>query len=219
MHKEIIRNLCRWMAHKHGVELSSIRVGDNQETRLGSATVRRDFLTGDIDKLSISVSTYNTDTGSEYWDIVSKVKILDTIVHEFAHLALFNSGHDAGHGRIFRDKYHEFLKEDWKELVQMYNLLAVDTLNDSWETLIKFNTSSYFDHKYLENILGNDIEIDHLYILRTILSQKKEWVSTLAEIEKFGMKVEIGNEELAVFYHQKQIASIVKNESILCEKE
>lgn len=218
MDKEVIRNLCRWMALRHNLELASIRVGSDQVTRLGSATVRKDIFTGDVEKLSVSISAYNTKTSSEYWNNYSKIKILDTIVHEFAHLALFDKGYNDGHGRMFSEKYHQFLKDDWKELVQIYNLLSTDSLNDSWEVLIKHNEDSYFKREYFEKLLGEDIKLDYLYILRTILSQKRQWLSTLEEIEKFSMNVELGNKEFRVFHAGSQVASLVKETNMLCER-
>ena len=88
----------------------------------------------------VSISNYRTDSGSEFWNSVNKAQILETIVHEFAHLILFSRDVPAGHGRRFRNILYELLCADWKELVAMYNLLEGDNMSDSLIDLLNWCT-------------------------------------------------------------------------------
>ena len=211
MDKEVVRNLVRWMANELDIELDYIRIGRNQRTRLGSASVRRDFLTGSVERLRISISSYNTNSGNEYWDNYNKVAVLNTIIHEFAHLVDYKRGWSSGHGSFWRNKYHELLSERWEELVRMYNLLGADDMPESWEFLIKYCDSQYFDQDLLRQKLGESVKLDYLTILKGVLEKDIAWHSQLRKIESFGMTIEFGNKELVVSKDNEPVASLVRD--------
>lgn len=218
MDKEVIRNLVRWMAQRHNIELDRIRIGSNQKTRYGSASMRQHLLKQEPDALHISISTYNTNGSSEYWNENNKIEILSTIVHEFAHLYFMKDGLNPGHSSIWVNKYHEMLAKDWKELVAMYNILAVDNLDDSWDTMIGHLAShrSYFDSNLLAKLLKT--EVNYRTIIKGIFMNGNSWITNLREAESFGFTVKLGNERF-IFEKDGQTFEAVKDYDTLklCE--
>lgn len=215
MDKEVIRNLCVWMATRHEIELREkrgIRVGSNQSTRYGSATRRGGGILGSMlgaeEELSVSISTYNTDTGSEHWNTINKIIILDTIVHEFAHLSLFKEGYSASHSSIFLRRYHKMLAEDWEELVAMYNLLAADDMSSSLELLVSSNNDRYFD----ERIFCKFAKYNPAKLLENLLKeQSNTFLHTLIKLQKH-YSFEIGNECMRVIKDGESIAELIVTE-------
>ena len=159
MKKETIRNLIRWMAQRHDIELDRIRVGSNQKRRYGSAHWRWYF--DGREEFSISISNYTTDIeGEDGWNTHRKINILGTIVHEFAHLTLYSSGvRNACHGSAFRKEMHKLIVEDWSALVAMYNLLEGDSLSDDFELLKSKTVDRSFDPSVLDSFCVSPEEI------------------------------------------------------------
>ena len=205
MDKEVIRNLCRWMANRYNIELDTIRIGSNQKTRLGSANAHRTWFATEPEKLTVSISTYGTNGSSEYWNTNTKVSILNTIVHEFAHLYFLKDGHNYGHSSVWSKKYHEMLASDWKELVGMYNLLAVDTLDSSFETLITHMMDRrYFVSSLFESFLKTDM--DYRAVLKGIIEHDTNWLACLRNMEEYGFSIDIGKKVFIVSIKNKSFA-------------
>lgn len=150
MKDSTVRRLIEWQATRQTIDLDRIRIGHNQKQRYGSATAYN--LARDNERFTISVSNYVTDSDNEEWNTIRKVNILDTILHEFAHLVLFSNGHGAGHGERFIQTYHGLLASEWQKTVQMYNLLEGDCLSDDWSILKENNRDSMFDSGLLDSL-------------------------------------------------------------------
>lgn len=216
MNKEVVRNLCRFMALRHDTDIKRIRVGSSQKTRQGSATMYKSFMTGEVTKLNVSISTYNTNTGTEYWDTHNKISILDTIVHEFAHLEDYKDGWNSNHGEAWKQIYHDFLFTDWKDIVANYNLLAVDNLSSSWELLVQHNNDQYFDTERLFKLLDENDSIDYCAVIHNAISDdKKSWIRKLDELSKLGFGMEIGNRSIEVNKNGQLIMELEKIGNVL----
>jgi len=159
MKSETIRNLVRWMAQRHNVELDRIRVGNNQKLRYGSAHWRS-YWDGS-EELTISISNYNTDVdGEDGWNTHRKINILGTIVHEFTHLILYRDGiRNDGHGRRFKTMMHSLIADDWRELIAMYNLLEGDNLSSDLKLLKSKTVDRSFDPSVLDSFCVSPEEI------------------------------------------------------------
>jgi len=117
------------MATRYNAQMDKVRVGSNQTSRYGSMSMGKNGF-------RISVSTYRTDypenTPSENANLQNKIKILETIVHEFAHITLYQEGKfDVHHGPTFTERLNRMLVKDWKELVKIYNFIEQDNLTDN----------------------------------------------------------------------------------------
>jgi predicted SprT family Zn-dependent metalloprotease len=118
------------MATRYSVELEKIRVGENQTSRYGSMSRRANG------KFRISISDYPTDTQDKLKNLTNKIRILETILHEFAHIVLYKEGdRKAKHGQRFVEKLHDMTITDWQEIVKIYNFLAQDNISDSFELM------------------------------------------------------------------------------------
>lgn len=217
MEKETIRTLCLWLSRRHDIPIDRIRIGSNQKTKMGSVTAYSEFGGTEYNKLTLSISTYNTSGDSEYWNRRTKISILSTIVHEFSHLKLFDANIDAGHGRAFVRTFHELLVNDWKELVAMYNLLACDNLSDDWEIFAELSGDRYFDLKILEKMLAergaDENSINYLSLVTQIVSGNKGWVSAITRIQQYGMGFSLGDRVIIVNYGDTEIAKLAFDES------
>ncbi len=141
MDKEVVRLLCNWMATRCDIPLDKLRtrIGKNQTTRYGSAGFYNDTY-------SVSVSTYPTRTKNKSSDTTNKIRILETIVHEFAHLELHRANdYMSKHNEVFKDKLNELLARDWEELVKCYNILAGDDLTSEISFVQYYADDPWFD--------------------------------------------------------------------------
>ena len=209
MDKEVVRNLCRWMSHRHDIELGHIRVGKNQKTTRGSATLYYDNR-----QTNISISTYVTNSGDEYWDTHRKVGILNTIIHEFTHLYFHKNKIITRHGKVWVDKYYHFLLEDWKDLVEMYNLLAADVLSSEWKIMLKHNDSRYFNiTMFVKMIENNKDNIDYSSIVEDVIKRySRNWIQAIKQLQKYGMNITIGNECLIASKNQYKISLLIQED-------
>lgn len=135
--------------------------------------------------MNISISTYNTNTGTS-WDDIRKIQILGTIVHEFAHLVLYKDGLSYhGHGNSWINKFHEMLANDWQELVSVYNLLAVDNLSNDWEFMIEKYDSQYFSKSLLLSFIK--IKLDYRKIITDVLAVEDDIASAIKDFLSLGL--------------------------------
>lgn len=207
MNKDVIKSLCKWMAMRHDINIDRIRVGSNQRTRHGSASMRTDIFTGEVKKLNVSISSYSTNSNSEFWNTHNKIAVLSTIVHEFAHLNLFKEGRNVGHGETWKNTYHKMLADDWKELIQMYNILSGDSLSSDFSLLFVHCEDSYLSRLVLERIVGE--KTDPALLVRGIVDKKESVAMTLMHIGNLGIEYSIGNKCIILEFDGEQIGSLL----------
>lgn len=133
------------MASRHNIDLERVRVGESQKTRYGSMS--RNGM-----RYRVSISNYPDDTKSIATNRRNRIRVLETIVHEFAHIVLFSRGDTkAKHGERFVEALHDLMVSDWKEIVKIYNFLAQDNLSDDIDLVGSLADDQCFSsHAYSE---------------------------------------------------------------------
>lgn len=153
MKDETVRKLVNAVGVRHGFEIGRVQVFEGKRNLLGKATKTAN--------LGLSITIANRKESN---NLANAINVLDTIIHEFAHIFLISQGVSNGHNEEWESVYFGYLLDDYKALVELYNFLEGEDLPYSFMQLVTYSSAIKFNKpRFISFLRENGQSIDEEY--------------------------------------------------------